>query len=126
MNVNSVILLAAPDYVRIKQVTTELKLGAPVTWTCESGISNAAGRHTWYLDGNRLSNSITSTEPGKYGGQISTSNLTMNLTADMNEAVIMCQDTNDVLGKITFTTIKPVYTCKYSHNSLTTGKLLYV
>ena len=103
-----------PDYMNITQVTSELKLGDEVTFTCESGTSNPSATHTWYRDETLLNSSITSTEPGQYGGQLSTSNLTLNLTVDMNEAVIKCQASNDESNMISNTT-KLAFSCKSNY-----------
>lgn len=55
-----------------------------------------------------------SSKPGLWGGTVSTLELKVNLTQEMNGVVYTCQSTNDALQRSVHEAIKLDVLCKYS------------
>jgi len=72
------------------------------TLTCEATSSNPAVKMSWWNQGVPISEGINSyTKPGLHGGKLSVIQLTVNVTAEMDGAVYICQGTSVPLLKST-------------------------
>lgn len=89
-----------PDHLNVKHDPSHLKPGVQATLTCESTSSNPAVKMSWWHNGVQVNEGINSyTKPGLHGGKLSTIQLTVNVTADTDGSVYMCQGANSQLGK---------------------------
>jgi len=92
--------IVLPDHLNIKHDPMHLKPGIQATISCEATSSNPAVKMSWWHQGVPVSEGINSyTKPGLHGGKLSTIQLTVNVTSEMDGSVYMCQGANPLMGK---------------------------
>lgn len=76
-----------------------LQVGTIARIYCNSSSSNPGAEITWWRDNAiKISEGISYYwEAGEYGGNMTSSELQLNVTADMHNSTIMCKATNAVL-----------------------------
>ncbi|KAJ3642020.1 hypothetical protein Zmor_028484 [Zophobas morio] len=104
-----------PDYVTIRKDPVELKPNEQATLTCDSGSSNPPAKILWWRDGILVQGLYNTTKAGLHGGTVSTIELKLNITEQLNGIVYTCQATNEALRRSALDTItlqvlyKPVF-----------------
>lgn len=77
-------------------------------------LSHAVDDDSWYKDGIPLmSDGGVSHQPGLWGGKISSTQVKLNITQDMNGVKIACQGTNEALKRSINEAIELQVLCKY-------------
>ncbi|XP_026818055.1 nephrin-like [Rhopalosiphum maidis] len=93
-------VLFLPDHLNIKHEPMHLKPGVQATLTCEATSSNPAVKMKWWHQGVQVTEDVYSfTKPGLHGGKLSTIQLTVNVTPEMDGRVYMCQASNTLMSK---------------------------
>lgn len=88
-----------PDFVKISAKPDRPRAGQNMTLICETATSNPASSITWWHNGQRLENSIETTSPADYGGQVTRSLVTVAMTADHHNGVVTCEAKNGENGR---------------------------
>lgn len=83
----------------MRKEPAELKPGQIATLTCESSSSNPPAKLSWWKEGIPVGGAINTTKPGLHGGVISTIELKVNVTPEINGVVYTCQATNAPLQR---------------------------
>lgn len=108
-----------PENVVIRQDPPKLKPGQKATLTCESSASNPPAIITWWRAGIPVSTApgdITNTTgPGLYGGQTSSSMLSLQVGPDVDGLTYTCQATNKELQINVNQIVKLNIVCKCIH-----------
>ncbi|XP_037915549.1 nephrin isoform X1 [Hermetia illucens] len=89
----------APETVKIRVEPDELKHGVEATLICDSSSSNPPSKVSWWKDGIPVEGINNSSKPGLWGGTVSTLELKVNITQDMNGVVYTCQSSNEALQR---------------------------
>ncbi|XP_055703613.1 nephrin [Phlebotomus papatasi] len=89
----------APETVKIHIEPEELKPNVIATLFCDSSSSNPPSKITWWRDGIPVEGLNNSSKPGLWGGTVSSLELKVNVTQEMNGVVYTCQSTNDALQR---------------------------
>lgn len=81
-----------PETLKIRVEPKALTAGTEASLFCDSSSSNPPVRLSWYKDGIPLmSEGGVSNQPGLWGGKISSTQVKLNITQDMNGVKIACQ-----------------------------------
>ncbi|XP_033641299.1 nephrin-like [Asterias rubens] len=83
-----------PAYVNITGHEQMVNTGATLTLHCKSANSNPSASISWYTGGQQVSTSPDVVVAAPNGGFITSQNLTVTMTAQMNSVDYMCQATN--------------------------------
>ncbi|XP_062711778.1 nephrin isoform X5 [Aedes albopictus] len=89
----------APETVKITIDPPELKPGIEATLICDSSSSNPPAIISWWRDGIAVQGINNSSKAGLWGGTVSSLELKVNITQDMNGNVYTCQSTNEALQR---------------------------
>ncbi|XP_038107931.1 nephrin isoform X1 [Culex quinquefasciatus] len=89
----------APETVKITIDPPELKPGLEATLICDSSSSNPPAVISWWRDGIAVQGINNSSKAGLWGGTVSSLELKVNITQDMNGNVYTCQSTNEALQR---------------------------
>ncbi len=99
---------------KISTKPDELRAGATVTLTCDIGASNPEPELSWWVDGFEVGDEIAKfCKSGLYGGKVCTTELVLNLTADMDGRRYTCQALNVPLDRNVHDSILLDVLCKY-------------
>lgn len=104
--------IVAPETVKIRIEPDELKPGADASLFCDSSSSNPPAKITWWRDGIPVEGSTNSSKQGLWGGIVSSSELKVNVTQEMNGVVYTCQSTNDALVRSVHEAVNLQVLCK--------------
>ncbi|CAH1107304.1 unnamed protein product [Psylliodes chrysocephalus] len=88
-----------PDHVKIHQEPEELKPNEEATLICDSSSSHPPATLSWWREGIPVVGLNNTTKPGLHGGTISTIEMKINVTEQMNGIVYTCQANNVVLQR---------------------------
>lgn len=99
--------------MKIKQEPSELKPGEQATLICDSSSSNPPAKLSWWRDGIPLQGLLNTTKQGLHGGKVSTIELKLNVTEDLNGVVYTCQAMNEALQRSAHEVITLQVLCKY-------------
>ncbi|KAL3284555.1 hypothetical protein HHI36_018712 [Cryptolaemus montrouzieri] len=88
-----------PETVRIRQDPPELKPNQQATLTCDSSSSNPPAKLSWWREGIPVQGVFNTSKPGLHGGTVSTIELKLNVTEQLNGIVYTCQATNEKLER---------------------------
>lgn len=105
--------LVAPENVKIRVEPEELVPGIEATMTCDSSSSNPPATITWWKDGIPVEGINNTSKSGLWGGTVSSLDLKINVTQDMNDIVYTCQSNNEALSRSVHEAIKLQVLCKY-------------
>ncbi|RVE44076.1 hypothetical protein evm_011269 [Chilo suppressalis] len=89
----------APEAVKVRAEPDELKPGLEATLFCDAASSNPPATLSWWRDGIPVQGQPMQLKKGLHGGTVSTIELKLNITKDMNGAVYTCQATNEALQR---------------------------
>lgn len=106
------IFAVAPDHVKIRKDPSELKPNEQAILTCDSSSSNPPARLSWWREGIPVQGLYNTTKPGLHGGKISTIELKLNITEELNGIVYTCQATNEALKRSVHDAITLQVLCK--------------
>jgi len=106
-------LTVLPETLKIRIEPKALTVGTEATLFCDSSASNPPVKLSWYRDGIPMPNDggVTN-QAGLYGGKISSTQLKLNITQDMNGVKIACQGTNEALQRSINEAIELQILCK--------------
>ncbi|XP_034948910.1 nephrin-like isoform X2 [Chelonus insularis] len=105
-----------PAQVKITREPEEFRAGENGKLICESSSSNPAAEMSWWKSGIAVEGTKNTTRIGLHGGFVSTVELQLYLTEDMNEELYTCQARNAAMQRTTHdaTTLnvlfKPIFT----------------
>jgi nephron len=100
--------------LKIRIEPKSLTAGTEATLFCDSSSSNPPVKLGWYKDGIPLmSDGGVTNQPGLWGGKISSTQVKLNITQDMNGVKIACQGTNDALQRSINEAIELQVLCEY-------------
>lgn len=88
-----------PERVKINREPQDFHAGQEGRLICESSSSNPAAEMSWWKNGIPVPGTRNSTKPGLHGGYLSSVELTLDLTEDMNGEVYTCEAKNTQLGR---------------------------
>ncbi|XP_063835240.1 nephrin [Ostrinia nubilalis] len=89
----------APETVKVRAVPEELKPGIEATLYCDAASSNPPATLSWWRDGIPVQGSPMQLKKGLHGGTVSTIDLKLNVTKELNGAVYTCQAMNEALQR---------------------------
>nr|XP_040233680.2 nephrin isoform X1 [Anopheles coluzzii]XP_049464367.1 nephrin isoform X1 [Anopheles coluzzii]XP_049464368.1 nephrin isoform X1 [Anopheles coluzzii] len=95
-----------PETVKIKIIPPELKPGIEATLICDSSSSNPPATISWWRDGIAVDGMNNSSKPGLWGGTVSSLELKVNISQDMDGNVYTCQSANEALQRNVHEAIK--------------------
>lgn len=88
--------------------------GIEATLICDSSSSNPPAKITWWKDGIPVEGVNATSKSGLWGGTVSSLDLKINVTQDMNEVVYTCQSNNEALQRSVHEAITLQVLCKYT------------
>ncbi|KAK5640308.1 hypothetical protein RI129_011119 [Pyrocoelia pectoralis] len=86
-----------PEHVKIRREPFELKPGIEATLICDSSSSNPPARLSWWREGIPVDGLYNTTKAGLHGGKVSSIELKLNVSEQLNGIVYTCQATNEAL-----------------------------
>ncbi|KAL4706177.1 hypothetical protein ACJJTC_015045, partial [Scirpophaga incertulas] len=89
----------APEAVKVRSEPAELKPGTEATLFCDAASSNPPATLSWWRDGIPVQGQPMQLKKGLHGGTVSTIELKLNISKDLNGAVYTCQATNEALQR---------------------------
>ncbi|CAK1595168.1 unnamed protein product [Parnassius mnemosyne] len=89
----------APEAVKVRAEPAELKPGIEATLFCDAASSNPPATLSWWRDGIPVQGLPMQLKKGLHGGTVSTIELKLNITKDLNGAVYTCQAMNEALQR---------------------------
>ncbi|KAJ8969698.1 hypothetical protein NQ317_004131 [Molorchus minor] len=93
------ITMIPPEHLNIRQEPKELKPNEEATLTCDSSSSNPPAKLSWWREGIPVQGLINTTKPGLHGGTVSSIEMKINVTEEMNGIVYTCQANNEALQR---------------------------
>lgn len=90
--------------------------GIEATMICDSSSSNPPAKITWWKDGIPVEGVNGTSKSGLWGGTVSSLDLKINVTQDMNEVVYTCQSNNEALQRSVHEAITLQVLCKSLRN----------
>lgn len=99
--------------MKIRQEPAELKPNDLAILTCDSSSSNPPAKLSWWRDGIPIQGLINTTKPGLHGGKVSSIELKLNVTEQLNGVVYTCQATNEALQRSVHDAISLKVLCKF-------------
>ncbi|KAL0104755.1 hypothetical protein PUN28_016406 [Cardiocondyla obscurior] len=88
-----------PERVKINREPQDFHAGQEGRLICESSSSNPAAEMSWWKNGIPVPGTKNSSKPGLHGGYVSSVELALDLTEDMNGEVYTCEAKNTELGR---------------------------
>lgn len=89
-----------PEHVKIRKEPEELRAGTIATLTCDASSSNPPAEMSWWREGISVTEGITnSSKPGLHGGTVSSIQLRLNITPEIDGDVYTCQASNTILQR---------------------------
>lgn len=89
----------APETVKIRVEPAELVPGVEATLICDSSSSNPPAKLSWWKEGIPVEGINNASKPGLWGGTVSSLELKVNVTQEMNGIVYTCQSNNEALQR---------------------------
>lgn len=107
-------IIVPPLQAKITKKPEELRAGITATLICDVGASNPEPELSWWMDGLEVNENITKfCKMGLYGGRVCTSELSLNLTSDMDNRRYTCRATNVPLQRSANDVIVLNVMCKF-------------
>lgn len=85
--------------MKIRVQPDELVPGVEATLICESSSSNPVAKITWHRARIPVEGINADTKPGLWGGTVSSLELKVNITQDMNGVEYTCESKNEALQR---------------------------
>lgn len=98
--------------MKIRIEPEELVPGVEATMICDSSSSNPPATISWWKDGIPVEGVNNASKPGLWGGTVSSLDLKVNVTQDMNGVVYTCQSNNEALQRSVHEAISLQVLCK--------------
>ncbi|GBP60622.1 Nephrin [Eumeta japonica] len=110
----------APEAVKVRAEPDVLKPEVEATLYCDGASSNPPALLSWWRDGIPVQGSPVTTKKGLHGGTVSTIQLKLNITKDLNGARYTCQATNEALQRSVHDALelKVLYPPKFDESTL--------
>ncbi|KPJ02038.1 Nephrin [Papilio xuthus] len=89
----------APEAVKVRAEPSELRPGTEATLYCDAASSNPPAALSWWRDGIPVQGLPMQLKKGLHGGTVSTIELKLNVSKELNGAVYTCQATNEALQR---------------------------
>ncbi|XP_041985986.1 nephrin isoform X2 [Aricia agestis] len=89
----------APEAVKVRAEPEELKPGLEATLYCDAASSNPPATLSWWRDGIPVKGLPMQLKKGLHGGTVSSIELKLNITKDLNGAVYTCEAMNEALQR---------------------------
>lgn len=105
-------LTVPPETVKISVEPKNLVPGIRAKLVCDSSSSNPPAKVSWWKDGIPVEGVNLSTKPGLWGGSVSTLEVFVNITQDLDGIVYTCQSINEVLQRSVHETVNLDILCK--------------
>lgn len=93
------VCLVAPEHVKIRKEPTDLKPNEEATLICDSSSSNPPAKLSWWKEGIPVPGLSNTSKAGLHGGKVSSIELKLNITEQMNGIVYTCQAMNEALQR---------------------------
>lgn len=106
------VLPVAPETVKIRKEPTDLKPNEEATLTCDSSSSNPPAKLSWWREGIPVQGLPNTTKAGLHGGKVSSIELKLNVTEQLNGIVYTCQATNEALQRSVHDAVTLQVLCK--------------
>ncbi|XP_023299078.2 nephrin isoform X1 [Lucilia cuprina] len=94
-----------PETVKISVEPKNLVPGIRAKLICDSSSSNPPAKVSWWKDGIPVEGVNLSTKPGLWGGSVSTLEVYVNITQDLDGIIYTCQSINEVLQRSVHETV---------------------
>ncbi|XP_022909293.1 nephrin isoform X2 [Onthophagus taurus] len=88
-----------PEHVKIRKDPPEFRPNEEATLTCDSSSSNPPAKLSWWREGIPVQGVLNTTKAGLHGGKVSSIELKLNITEQMNGIVYTCQATNEAMQR---------------------------
>lgn len=108
--------------MRIRQEPAELKPNEEATLICDSSSSNPPATLTWWREGIPVQGYQNYSKQGLHGGAVSTIELKVNVSEEMNGIQYACQAQNEALQRSAHDSISLQVLCKHFIAPLCTVK----
>ncbi|XP_039278760.1 nephrin [Nilaparvata lugens] len=94
-------VLYPPERVQIRKDPEELRSNSTATLICDASSSNPPAKMTWWREGIPVTDGIMSqsSKPGLHGGTVSSIQLKLNITPDIDGIVYTCKASNEELQR---------------------------
>lgn len=100
--------------MKIRREPSELKPGIEATLICDSSSSNPPAKLSWWREGIPVQGLFNTTKPGLHGGKVSSMELKLNITEQLNGIVYTCQAMNEALQQSVHDAITLKVLCKFT------------
>lgn len=104
--------LVPPETVKISVAPKNLVPGIRAKLICDSSSSNPPAKISWWKDGIPVEGLNLANRPGLWGGSVSTLEMHVNITQDLDGSIYTCQSHNEVLQRSVHETISLDILCK--------------
>ncbi|KAL9915607.1 nephrin isoform X2 [Glossina fuscipes] len=94
-----------PETVKITVEPKNLVPGTRAKLICDSSSSNPPAKVSWWKDGIPVEGVNLSNKPGLWGGSVTTLEIYVNITQDLDGIVYTCQSNNEILQRSVHETI---------------------
>ncbi|XP_038217035.1 nephrin isoform X2 [Zerene cesonia] len=113
----------APEAVKVRAEPEELRPGIEGTLYCDAASSNPPATLSWWRDGIPVQSQPMKMKKGLHGGTVSTIELKLNISKDLNGAVYTCQAMNEAIQRSVHDalTLKVLYSPIFDETSQTTA-----
>ncbi|XP_017149370.1 nephrin isoform X2 [Drosophila miranda] len=111
-----------PETVKISVAPKNLVPGIRAKLICDSSSSNPPAKISWWKDGIPVEGLNLANKPGLWGGSVSTLEMYVNITQDLDGIIYTCQSHNEVLQRSVHETISLdiLYPPKFEGSQTTT------
>ncbi|XP_045485329.1 nephrin isoform X2 [Pieris rapae] len=113
----------APEAVKVRAEPEELRPGIESTLFCDAASSNPPATLSWWRDGIPVQGLPMKMKKGLHGGTVSTIELRLNISKDLNGAVYTCQALNEAIQRSVHDalTLKVLYAPIFDETTQTTA-----
>ncbi|XP_047508948.1 nephrin isoform X2 [Pieris napi] len=113
----------APEAVKVRADPEELRPGIESTLFCDAASSNPPATLSWWRDGIPVQGLPMKMKKGLHGGTVSTIELKLNISKDLNGAVYTCQAMNEAIQRSVHDalTLKVLYAPIFDETTQTTA-----
>ncbi|CAK1549333.1 unnamed protein product [Leptosia nina] len=113
----------APEAVKVRAEPDELRPGIEATLFCDAASSNPPATLSWWRDGIPVQGLPMKMKKGLHGGTVSTIELKLTISKDLNGAVYTCQAMNEAIQRSVHDalTLKVLYAPIFDETTQTTA-----
>lgn len=103
-----------PETVKIRRDPIDFKPNTEAVLTCDSSSSNPPAKLSWWREGIPVHGIVNTTKPGLHGGKVSSIEIKLNITEQLNGVVYTCQATNEAMQRSVHDALVLQVLCKCS------------